>query len=203
MLSLPVADIALLSGVSLIAPFFQTWQPPRVIEVPTADLLKPLHAFLMLMSRGMSSEGRDDSLSLSLRLAMINCSAFLLALRQLLHDHLPHDPISQPRRVVARYTELVERRFAEWGELERYARELHVTKDHLSNLCRQLVGMGAKEFLLSRRFKEAKDLLRGTKLSIKEIAYDVGFEDHAYFSRAFTERFGLTPSQFRKERLDF
>jgi AraC-like DNA-binding protein len=46
-------------------------------------------------------------------------------------------------------------------------------------------------------FEEAKDLLRGSQLSIREIAARVGYSDPAHFTRTFYRISGLTPSEFR------
>lgn len=197
--NLPLVDISRLYGVELIIPFFSTWRPTQVITVPTANLIKPLHMFLSIMSCGMGDNWSEQAHTLSTRLSLINCSAFLLALRQLIYDHVPHDPIRQPHRTVARYVELIERNFAERSDLEFYAHTLCVTKDHLSSICRRALGMSSKELLQARRFKEADELLHSTQFSIKEVAYRVGFEDHAYFTRAFKRWRGQTPSQFRSQ----
>ena len=45
---------------------------------------------------------------------------------------------------------------------------------------------------------EATRDLTFTVLSVKEIAYSLGFDDPAYFTRFFTKHTGLTPTQFRK-----
>ena len=53
-------------------------------------------------------------------------------------------------------------------------------------------------YLRSLRLHKAKDLLVTTKLLVSEIAYEVGFRDPSYFTRAFTEEFGENPSEVRK-----
>ena len=47
---------------------------------------------------------------------------------------------------------------------------------------------------------EAKRALRYTDTTVKEIAYELGFNDPAYFSRFFTKAAQKTPLQFRKEQ---
>jgi AraC-like DNA-binding protein len=44
---------------------------------------------------------------------------------------------------------------------------------------------------------EAKRLLYHSQSSIKEIAYELGYEDHTYFSRLFKKTVGRTPGAFR------
>ena len=49
-----------------------------------------------------------------------------------------------------------------------------------------------------RLMVEAKRMLIYTPLSVAEVAYDLGFDDPAYFSRFFAEREGTPPSRFRE-----
>ena len=46
----------------------------------------------------------------------------------------------------------------------------------------------------------AKDLLINTKLSIDEIAYKSGFTARSTFFRSFTEKYHITPKEFRKQQ---
>jgi signal transduction histidine kinase/DNA-binding response OmpR family regulator len=61
-----------------------------------------------------------------------------------------------------------------------------------------LTGQTPILFIRSYRLQKARHLLQTTDLNISEIAYDVGFTDPSYFSRAFKKEFGHSPSDFRK-----
>jgi AraC-like DNA-binding protein len=58
-------------------------------------------------------------------------------------------------------------------------------------------GMGPHEYLLELRLVRARSLLAETELPIKEIAFQIGFEDDHYFSRLFRRKLKLTPGQWR------
>ena len=51
--------------------------------------------------------------------------------------------------------------------------------------------------ILRVRLREARRLLTTTSASVKQIAFQVGFEDPLYFSRLFRRRFGTPPSNLR------
>ena len=70
----------------------------------------------------------------------------------------------------------------------------------LSKLVKQQTGRTFKDLLQSRRFYRAEELLMDTDLSIDDIIYVVGYESHSYFFRRFKEKYGVTPSQYRKKR---
>jgi signal transduction histidine kinase/DNA-binding response OmpR family regulator len=69
-----------------------------------------------------------------------------------------------------------------------------------STLHRKLVGltgMSIIPYIRVIRLGKAKELLISSDLNISEVAYAVGFEDPKYFSRQFSEEFGLSPAKFR------
>ena len=63
---------------------------------------------------------------------------------------------------------------------------------------KSVMGMTCGEFIARRRMHEARRLLDGNDLLIKEIAYRVGFEDANYFSRCFKRIVGTSPTSYRR-----
>nr|WP_295928292.1 helix-turn-helix domain-containing protein [uncultured Dyadobacter sp.] len=57
------------------------------------------------------------------------------------------------------------------------------------------------DIIKDRILLEAKRLLCYTNLSVKEVAYQLGYEDPAYFNRMFTGKTGDTPHNFKKNFL--
>lgn len=68
----------------------------------------------------------------------------------------------------------------------------------LSKLIKRQTGKTFKDLLQSRRFYRAEELLMDTGLSIDDIIYAVGYESHSYFFKRFKEKYGVTPSLYRK-----
>ena len=79
------------------------------------------------------------------------------------------------------------------------AAELSVTPTHLSRLTRSATGQSASHLILERVIREARRNLVYTNLPISTIAYALGFNDPAYFSRIFAAATGLSPSSFRRK----
>ncbi len=61
-------------------------------------------------------------------------------------------------------------------------------------------GLAPNQYLLDLKLRKARDLLSGTPLQIQQIAAECGFENHFYFTRIFTQRNGLTPLAYRKQK---
>lgn len=64
-------------------------------------------------------------------------------------------------------------------------------------------GLTFKKFAEHERFERATMLLESTELKMAEIAVELGYSSHANFSRGFQRRFGISPSEFRRQRRAF
>lgn len=80
-----------------------------------------------------------------------------------------------------------------------YAAHLSVSQTYLNRCLQTTTGKTAHDILNEMILLEAKTLLKQTPLSISEIAYKIGKQDHSDFSRFFKHHTGATPGEFRKE----
>ena len=78
-----------------------------------------------------------------------------------------------------------------------YANEICISEVYLNEVVKKSTGMTPSEWINIAILLEAKRLLRSTALTVKEIAHELGFEDHAYFSRLFKKNTTMTPLEFR------
>ena len=96
------------------------------------------------------------------------------------------------------FKKLVEKKFREWHKVKEYASEIHISPKHLSQTVKNVTGKVAKEHIQDRIILEAKRLLLHTDLSIKEIAYETGFQEPLHFSGFFKKQTGYSPTLFRE-----
>ena len=71
------------------------------------------------------------------------------------------------------------------------------------NRVKASTGSAPKEYLRTLRMKRAAELLVTTDLNVSEIAYQVGFSEMTYFSKAFKAQFGMSPSIYKKNNTAF
>jgi len=103
---------------------------------------------------------------------------------------------------VQRFRALVDERFREQPPLAEFAAALGITTTQLNRVCRAVVGHPALAVLHARLCLEAQRELAYTTLSIKHIAFRLGFGDAGYFTRFFQRETGTTPSAWRAALLD-
>jgi AraC-like DNA-binding protein len=97
---------------------------------------------------------------------------------------------------VLKLIEQIEARFAEPLSFTELARQLHMTRNHLSYLFKRETGTSFIAYLTSYRIERAKELLNANRYMIYEIAEKVGYSDAAYFSRVFKNATGVCPLEY-------
>ncbi len=78
-----------------------------------------------------------------------------------------------------------------------YASQLHISETYLNEAVKEITGFNVTYWLMNEIMLEAKRLLIHTQMSIKEISYQLGYDDHTYFSRLFKKQNNFTPTSFR------
>ncbi|MCP2307125.1 AraC family transcriptional regulator [Kitasatospora paracochleata] len=81
-----------------------------------------------------------------------------------------------------------------------HARRAGMTVPELRRAVQAVGAVGPKEYLLTVRLNEAKQLLAASELPVAAVARRVGYDDPAYFTRIFTRRVGVAPSVFRAQQ---
>jgi AraC family transcriptional activator of pobA len=98
--------------------------------------------------------------------------------------------------------DLVEKHFRSIKAPSAYAEMMNMSPKHLNRITQAVAGKSAGDVITERVLLEAKKQLVLQRGSLNEIAYDLGYEDYAYFSRIFKKGTGATPSEFtRKYRI--
>lgn len=104
---------------------------------------------------------------------------------------------NQISSLVGQFLELSYSSFLQLQTVQEYAVKLSVTPKHLTEAVKEQTGLTALETLHQLRVAYAKGLLQQTNLSVKQIAFELGFENPEYFNVFFKKLTGKTPNQFR------
>lgn len=76
--------------------------------------------------------------------------------------------------------------------------ELHYSGDYINRIVKKYSNMNLSNYCMSYRLTKAIELLKETKLSIAEIAFQLGFKNRTHFYKQFKEHYHTMPSAFRK-----
>lgn len=81
------------------------------------------------------------------------------------------------------------------------AERLSVSASHLNRKINGIAGKSTISYILQVKLNKARRMLHDESLSMADIAYECGFYDANYFSRAFKKEFGVPPSQYQNIQL--
>lgn len=101
------------------------------------------------------------------------------------------------KAMLKKYIEKIEERYIDQHDVAAYADMLNISAGHLSEVVKEQSGKPAIAHIHERLILEAKRMLFFKDQSIKEIAFELGFEDASYFNRFFKRITTYTPLEYR------
>jgi AraC-like DNA-binding protein len=108
------------------------------------------------------------------------------------------DEIWKPDALFLKFLESVRNHFADNYPVSRFADLLGTTEAKLNEVSKLHTHKTAQNVIYSLVISEAKRLLLYEKLSVKEIAYQLGFNDPFYFSNFFKKHTSHSPKDYQK-----
>jgi AraC family transcriptional activator of pobA len=171
--------------------FFGAQRVP-IITIPEEDIDK-FEVLIRMLSIEM--ESKDDlqieMLQMMLKRLLIMCTRLHKTQNNLQNTD------SQTLDLVREFNLLVETHFKTNHAVSDYAKMLHKSPKTLSNYFSKTYNKTPLQFIQERLLLEAKRFLHYTNKPIKEIAYDLGFDDVQGFSRFFKNKEGVSPTEFK------
>ncbi|BAV06426.1 AraC-type DNA-binding protein [Filimonas lacunae] len=96
----------------------------------------------------------------------------------------------------------VETTLTEQHDVQHIAEKLALTSNTLYGIVKEFAGISPKEWITNRLILEAQRKLQYSTISVKELAYELGFTDPGYFSRLFKKSTGKSVSRYLAELQD-
>jgi len=97
------------------------------------------------------------------------------------------------------FLKILEQNYKRPEGVEFYADKMNMSVRNLNLVCHSIFNKSVSEIIETRKLIEARQLLTNTNLSISEIGYELGYNEKAYFTRVFTKKTGLTPTDFKNQ----
>lgn len=95
------------------------------------------------------------------------------------------------------FKDLLETNYKSQKQVSFYTKEILISEKRLNQATTKVLGKSPKEIIDYRIVLEAKRVLAHTTESVKEIGYDLGFDEPTNFIKYFKKHSGLTPTEFR------
>ncbi|MBL3550056.1 helix-turn-helix domain-containing protein [Chryseobacterium sp. KMC2] len=111
------------------------------------------------------------------------------------------DPLMKDRQRIQKLISLIEEHYTVHRDTGFYADKIKVSSHHLNDIVRLSRATTIKKMVAQRLLLEAKRELSFGALTVKEIAFKLGFSDASYFSRFFKKHTGDNPDSFRSGKV--
>ena len=121
----------------------------------------------------------------------------LLNIERLNRVHQPTIQLDDKFELAMRFKKLVQQHMNEFQSVSFFSEALGVSSKTLTSITKNYYQLTPSNFIHQAKILEAKRLLSNTRLSKKEIAYQLGFEQPTYFTKYFKKYTSLTPKEFQ------
>ncbi|OAZ05067.1 AraC family transcriptional regulator [Flavobacterium succinicans] len=154
--------------------------------------LKPIVDLLFHESK--NSEQNHDTIQ-ALLLVLLRCIQKLFSAKNEQNNH-KHQIV-----IFKQFKNLVELNFNKNLSVSDYASQLNISAHLLNTFIKATSGKTTTEIIKERIILEAQQFLHFSELTVSQIADQLGFDDSSYFARYFKKEVGLSPLDFRKNKI--
>ncbi len=172
----------------------------NVFEIPFIALNEDQSKDVQKIIREIQTEMEDEDSNTEEMLRTLLKFLILKSIRIWKKQHHLSDTSQESDvQFLRKFSQLVEQHYKTHHTVANYAELLFVTPKNLSKKIGLLSKSTPNNIIKDRIILESKRLLAHTKMTVKEIAYSLNYEDDAYFIRFFTKHTGLSPVSFRSQ----
>ncbi|WP_295119910.1 helix-turn-helix domain-containing protein [uncultured Chitinophaga sp.] len=172
----------------------------NVFEVPFIALNENQSTEIQAILREVRSEMENEDPNTEEMLRILLKFIILKSLRIWKQQHQLAETCQHADvQFLRRFSKLVEQHYRTHHTVADYAELLFITPKNLSKKIGLISKNTPNDIIKDRIILESKRLLAHTKMTVKEIAYSLNYEDDAYFVRFFTKNTGISPLSFRKQ----
>lgn len=172
--------------------FFGSSQLP-IIQLPDEEL----EHFETLWKMFTIEIKSKDNLQIGMLQMMLKRYLILCTRLYKLQKHFPNE--KNDSDVIREFNFLVEQHFKTKHTINEYANLLNKSPKTISNIFSKISTKSPLKYIQERIMLEAKRLLYYTDKPIKEIAYEIGYEDIQTFSRFFKNQEGISPTEYKEK----
>lgn len=141
----------------------------------------------------LNEEYQQKSMNLIMIKALLK--VFLLQLIQLKEQHFTKQDLNEKR--IYEFMLLLEKNYLEERNTDFYASQLGLSAKRLNQILKEKMNKTGTQLIHDRLVLEAKRQIIHSENTIKEISFNLGFNDRSYFSRFFKQHSGQTPQEFQ------
>ena len=164
--------------------------------------------FLDLMIGQLSDMGRTETRHINRTIleqelqSLSDCSVLLVYMKERYRQFLQvivRNHSKQQNKYIASAKEYIQSHYSDSTlSLDSAAQQIGIHPNYLSRLFKEVLGINFVEYLNKQRIERAKTLLETTRMTVKDIGFEVGFNSVQNYLRVFKKYEQITPTQYRE-----
>lgn len=176
----------------------------QLIKIQSTDL-QFLQNMNGLLNIAYQLQSNNTSVYTSKSALLLINAVFCLLIDKATHTPLSIKETSKEKRayiIGQQFRALLKEKYKDWKSPSQYAQALSVSTSHLNDTIKEITGKSVSLQIQEHNITEAKRLLYFTDLEVREVAYQLGYEDPIYFGKLFKKLTTITPLAFRNQFRD-
>jgi len=177
---------------------FESWLGVQAaLTLSPANLSDCNHLLTMLHKRIV----KENESALNIRIYHALLNSFLTITADCFQGGIKHLYGNDVRavKITMQFKKLLRQKFRECKKPSDFAKMLHISEPYLNESVKKVTGSSITFWIKEEILIEAKRLLYFTDLNIKQIAHNLGYENHSYFCRFFKKANNISALNFRKK----
>lgn len=177
-------------------PFFSSWQNHPLIHLDPQAVknIEPYFRRIVDESQAENSLVKFQTMVALIDLLYLDLSRHYEV--PVMHEHHSHLYLQKTEA----FRQLIDLHYKSIKSPSEYANLLNTSARHLNRITKETLGKTSIELIADRVVLEARRMLALSGQPVKEIAFELGFEDVSYFIRFFKKHTGQTPAAFQKNQ---
>ena len=172
----------------------------KLIEHPVIPLSKEIASYLKDYFSLISRISCNDSFEIVPELADISLQTILTSIHLIYRKIQKTTSNSNRKKEICRkLIQLINKHYKQERHAKFYAGLLGISLQHLRTTVKAVTGKTVSETIAYVIIMDAKAKLKGSDMTIKEIAYSLNFSNASFFGKYFKRHVGMTPLQFRNQ----
>jgi AraC-like DNA-binding protein len=172
--------------------FFGIAKLPAIL-IPNEELEK----FEMLWNIFISEMQSNDNLQIDMLQMMLK--RYLILCTRIYKLQFRYQKVKIESDIINKFSFLVEQHFKTKHSVAEYAQLLNKSPKTVYNIFSKKGAKNPLRYIQERKMHEARWLLQNSSMQIKEVAYEIGYDNIQAFSRFFKKQEGISPSKFKEK----
>ena len=172
----------------------------NIYEIPVVLLSKEQSSMMVGIIKELTTELTQDESSAEEMLRILLKEIIIKSTRIWKTSHkLEAKEDNSDVEFLRKFSQLVELNFRQHHSVSEYAEMFNITPKALTKRVSKYGQATPNDIIKDRIILEAKRLLAHSDMNVKEIAYELGYDDPAYFNRLFAKVSDIAPAEFRRQ----